>query len=97
VIIDLCEVYAHWMIIYPFCASVGLIFYGVFNGITYTAPIRNSTMLALLMYLVAQVSLVPLYGNHGLWISFLLFTAARSLFLAPYVLGTKGGQAIGEF
>ena len=96
VVIDLCEVYSLWMVIFPFCASVGLIFYGVFSGITQTAPIRNSTILALLVYLVAQAILIPLYGNHGLWISFLLFTAGRSLFLVPYVLSAKGAEGIGE-
>jgi MATE family multidrug resistance protein len=96
IVIDLCEIYSRWMVLFPFCASVGLIFYGVFTGITQTAPVRNSMLLALLVYLAAQVVLVPLYGNHGLWISFLLFTAGRSLFLAPYVLCTKGGEAIGE-
>lgn len=91
VIIDLCKLYAPWMAIFPFCASVGLIFYGVFTGISHTIPIRNSIMIALIVYLVAQASLVSSYGNHGLWISFLLFTAGRSVFLVPYILGRKAG------
>ena len=92
VVIELCEVYAYWMIAFPFCASVGLIFYGVFTGMTQIAPIRNSTMIALLVYVVAQTILVPSYGNHGLWLSFLLFTASRSLFLIPYILCRKNGK-----
>jgi MATE family multidrug resistance protein len=94
-VLALCALYSPWMVLFPFCASVGLIFYGVFTGITQTAPIRNSTFLSLLVYLAAQALLVPLYGNHGLWLAFLLFTGGRSLFLAPYVLRTKGSTAVG--
>lgn len=90
-VIALCELYAQWMLLFPICASIGLIFYGVFTGITDTIAIRNSTVLALLVYLAAQTFLIPAYGNHGLWVSFLLFTVGRSLFLIPYILRKKVG------
>ncbi|WKA54390.1 MATE family efflux transporter [Planococcus shixiaomingii] len=84
-VIALAETYDQWLILFPFAASFGLILYGLFTGATETAPIRNSMVFALLVYLLALYSLVPLFGNHGLWMSFIVFSIGRSLFLALYV------------
>jgi MATE family multidrug resistance protein len=84
-VIALAEAYDQWLIFFPFAASFGLILYGLFTGATETAPIRNSMVFALLVYLLALYSLVPLFGNHGLWLAFIVFSLGRSLFLALYV------------
>ncbi|PSL36373.1 MATE family multidrug resistance protein [Planomicrobium soli] len=84
-VIALAETYDQWLIIFPFTASFGLILYGLFTGATETAPIRNSMIFALLVYLLALFSLVPIFGNHGLWLAFIVFSLGRSFFLALYV------------
>lgn len=84
-VLALCDDFAPWMIAFPFCASVGLVFYGVFSGATQTRPIRNSMLLALLLYIPAQYALTSAYGNHGLLAAFLLFSLGRSVFLGMYV------------
>ncbi|TWT01951.1 MATE family efflux transporter [Planomicrobium sp. CPCC 101079] len=84
-VIALAGAYDQWLILFPIAASFGLVLYGLFTGATETAPIRNSMIFALLVFLLALYSLVPLLGNHGLWLAFLVFSFGRSFFLALYV------------
>ncbi|MBT2292166.1 MATE family efflux transporter [Paenibacillus albidus] len=79
--------YDGWLFLFPLVTGLGLVFYGVFTGLTYTGPIRNSMLLSLAVFLLGLQFLVPGYGNHGLWVSFLLFGLGRSLFLLLYVPG----------
>ncbi|GFM36012.1 MATE family efflux transporter [Desulfovibrio psychrotolerans] len=74
-----------WMVVFPVCGSVGLVFYGLFSGATLTAPIRNSMLFSLAAYSLAQYGLTPVLGNHGLILAFLVFSLSRSLFLLPYL------------
>lgn len=58
--------------IFPLVVNAGLIFYGIFTGVTYTSPIRNSMLISLGLFLAVYFFIVPLWGNHGLWVSFIL-------------------------
>lgn len=91
VVQDLANTYSHWLLWFPITAGFGLVFYGVFTGMTTTYPIRNSMLLSLVLFLLAVLILVPSYGNNGLWLSFLVFTLGRSVFLVLYIphLGRK--------
>ncbi|MBB3111384.1 MATE family multidrug resistance protein [Paenibacillus phyllosphaerae] len=82
---DLAAAYSHWLIWFPLAASCGLVFYGVFTGMTMTAPVRNSMLISLALYLVAVWALVPAYANNGLWLSFIVFALGRSVFLVLYI------------
>lgn len=84
-VIELASSYDSWLLLFPIASSFGIILYGLFTGATETAPIRNSMVFALLVYLAALYAFVPLFGNNGLWLSFILFSAGRSGFLALYV------------
>lgn len=77
----LCTEYIGWLVIFPFCIGVGLVYYGVFAGATYTKPVRDSMILALISFLLAYFTVVPLYENHGLWFAFIIFSLSRSVFL----------------
>ncbi|MHC1792069.1 MATE family efflux transporter [Solidesulfovibrio sp.] len=83
------QYFAPWMTIFPFCASVGLVFYGIFSGSMQTAPVRNSMLQALALYVVAQFCLTPFFDNHGLMFAFLLFALGRSVFLGRYVPASR--------
>ncbi|MGM0875698.1 MAG: MATE family efflux transporter [Bacillota bacterium] len=84
-VIDLANTYGIWLILFPFSASFGIILYGVFIGATEATFIRNSMILALVVYLIIHFLLVPHYNNHGLWLAFIVFSLGRSLFLAIYI------------
>lgn len=71
--------YSIWMAIFPIVVSMGLMIYGVFCGINYTSSIRNSMIIAVIIWLISSFLLIPNFGNDGIWISFLLFCLARSL------------------
>ncbi|ALC83733.1 MULTISPECIES: MATE family efflux transporter [Bacillus] len=80
-ILDLTNDYAIWLILFPICACIGLVFYGVFIGATEAGSIRNSMIYSCILYLLALFLLPPSLGNHGLWIAFILFSLGRSIFL----------------
>ncbi|MBO1580178.1 MULTISPECIES: MATE family efflux transporter [Bacillus] len=84
-VIELANTYGIWITLFPLSASFGIIIYGVFTGATEAAPIRNSMILALIAYLVAQFIAVPSFQNHGLWFAFIVFSIGRSVFLVMYI------------
>jgi MATE family multidrug resistance protein len=63
----------------PIIAVMAFQFDGIFIGATWTAAMRNCMVAALALFLAAIVLLQP-YGNHGLWLAFLIFLGARGLF-----------------
>jgi MATE family multidrug resistance protein len=84
-VIELASSYSVWITIFPLTASFGLILYGVFTGATETAPIRNSMLISLVVYLIFLFIFIPVFHNHGLWLAFIVFSFGRSVFLAMYV------------
>ena len=57
---------------------------GVFIGITKSRQMRNATLASLLVFLLLANVLSPIWGNAGLWISFIAYVVARALFLWYY-------------
>lgn len=88
-IITLSLQYQSWLMIFPIVAAGGLIYYGVFSGISYTTSIRDSMLLALLVWFIAQYFAVPVFGNNGLWFSYILFSLGRTLFLVIWIKQSK--------
>ena len=84
-VIALGEEYHMWIVIFPFTIGIGLVYYGIFTGASYTKPIRNSMLISLLLFLTAYFVIIPSYDNHGLWLSFILFSLGRSIVLALYM------------
>lgn len=59
-IINLCLQYHYWLVIFPIVVAGGLIYYGIFSGISYTSTIRDSMILTLLLWLIAQSIFMPI-------------------------------------
>ena len=68
-------------ILAPFLGTICFQFDGIFTGAMATRDMRNMMILALLGYLASVAVLVPLFGNHGLWIALNVFLALRGLLL----------------
>lgn len=83
-VLSLAHDYNFYVIIYPLCAGLGLTFYGLYTGATYTAPIRDMMFLSMLCFLAARHLLIPAMGNSGLWISYLIFYFAQSLIMLAF-------------
>ena len=78
-----------WMALLPIVGSPCYIWDGIYIGLTASKAMRNSMLLALLVFLAAYWLLTPLYGNHGLWLALLIFLGARGAF--QHILYWKRG------
>ena len=73
--------YKGYVILYPLCAGLGLVLYGMYTGATFTAPVRNMIIMATACFIAARALLTPAFGNDGLWVSYLIFYGTQSIFL----------------
>jgi MATE family multidrug resistance protein len=64
------------------CGFTAFIFDGVCIGLTRTRDMLGSMVAASAMFFAAWLTLVPRYGNYGLWAAFLLYLTARSVYMA---------------
>ncbi len=72
--------YYIYMILIPVITFAAFLWDGIYIGATAAREIRNTMLIAsLLVFLPAWYLLMPRYGNHGLWIAFLLFMVTRGL------------------
>ena len=74
-------IYLPWVVISPLISVWSYQFDGIFIGATRTAEMRNGMMLSLAVFVAAVWLLLPALGNHGLWLAFMIFMAARGLTL----------------
>ncbi len=70
-----------WMVAAPLIGGPAWMLDGVFVGATRSADMRNMMLVSGVIYAVALVALVPLFGNHGLWAALLVSYVARGLSL----------------
>ena len=54
---------------------------GIFIGATRGRDMRNMMIVSALIYVAALVVLIPAFGNHGLWMAFLVSLVARGITL----------------
>lgn len=74
-----------WLLIFIPSISAGLVFYGIFTGGANTRFVRNSMLQSLVLFAVVYIIGIPNLQNYGLWLSFVLFSLGRSLFLYRYL------------
>lgn len=75
------RIYLPWAVCAP---VVGVACYqldGIFIGATRTRQMRNMMLVSLAIFLAAWALLTPLFGNHGLWASLMVFFIARGVTL----------------
>lgn len=70
-----------WAIASPLISVWSYLLDGIFIGATRTGDMRNGMIISLVLFLGLLWLLVPVYGNSGLWFSFLIFMAARGVTL----------------
>lgn len=74
--------YMLWAALMPLVSIWGFQFDGIYLGATESRPLRNMMILCLGLYLPLSWALVHLWGNHGLWASFMVFMGLRGATLA---------------
>jgi len=76
--------YILWIIIIPPIASLCYQFDGIFIGAAQTSEMRNGMIISVAFFILSSEVLINIYGNHGLWLSFLFFMIMRSVTLNYY-------------
>ncbi|MED3964296.1 MATE family efflux transporter [Niallia taxi] len=77
--------YEGWLILFPLASSIGLVFYGIFAGAAEAGLVRNSMLVSVAVFLAILFPATHYWGNHGLWLSFIVFSLFRSILLVRYM------------
>lgn len=74
--------YFPYLVIAPLLGVWPFMMDGIFIGATRTRDMRNMMAVSLLVYVISILALIPLMGNHGLWLALLISFIARGLTLS---------------
>ena len=72
--------YIGWIVVIPLFAALPFMLDGVYAGATLTRAMRNSMLLATLIFFGVYYALQPLMNNDALWLAFLLYIISRLVF-----------------
>ena len=71
--------YLWWAWLVPVSGVAAFIWDGIFIGTTQTRGMLLSSFIASVVFFLVAWLLIPLWGNHGLWLSMILYLATRGL------------------
>lgn len=74
--------YLVWLIILPLISVWSFQFDGIFIGATKGRHMRNGMVISMAVFALSLLVFLPLWGNHGLWLSYSLFMITRGVTLA---------------
>ncbi|MCG3267076.1 MATE family efflux transporter [Yoonia sp. I 8.24] len=74
--------YLPYMVAAPIVGVVAWMMDGIFIGATRTKDMRNMMILSTIVYFAIVIPLMQMFGNHGLWIGFLISFIVRGATLA---------------
>lgn len=75
------RVYLPYLLLAPVLSCAAFMLDGIFVGATRSRDMRNMMALSFGVYVVCVLVLVPMIGNHGLWLSMLISFVARAVTL----------------
>ncbi|WP_407495438.1 MATE family efflux transporter [Pseudooceanicola sp. MF1-13] len=75
------RVYLPWMVLAPIVGCASWMFDGIFIGAARSKDMRNMMAVSFVIYCIAVWALIPIYGNHGLWMALLISFLARGVTL----------------
>lgn len=75
------RLYLVYMVLSPILGAAAWMLDGIFIGATRTKDMRNMMLVSAVIYFAAALALMPSFGNHGLWIAFLISFIARGVTL----------------
>ncbi|MDG1858929.1 MAG: MATE family efflux transporter, partial [Emcibacteraceae bacterium] len=79
---EIANEYLIWVIILPILSIWSFQLDGIFIGATAGSDMRNGMIISTLIYIICIYTLIPLWGNHGLWASYAIFIVMRAITLA---------------
>jgi len=87
------RVYLAYVVLLPVLGCAAFMLDGIFVGATRSRDMRNMMAVSFAIYLAVLAVLVPLLGNHGLWIAMLVSFIARAITLGLRYPALERGAA----
>ena len=78
-VVEASSQYVGWAWLIPVTGMLAFIWDGIFIGITQTRGMLQSSFIAAVVFFVCVCFLIPVWGNHGLWIAMLIYLLMRGL------------------
>ena len=75
---SLCYTYLPWLIASPLISVWCFLLDGVFIGATRTREMRDMMLVSTFLVFIPAWFIFQFLGNHGLWLAFMMFFAARA-------------------
>lgn len=79
VIIDQSKEYLFWTLLIPITGFAAFLWDGIFIGATASKEMRNAMILSSLLFFFSYFALTPVWGNNGLWFSFIFYLLVRGV------------------
>lgn len=76
-VLDAVSRYHHWTLLLPLCGVASFLWDGIYIGATAIRFMLLSMAISMTLFLAGYFFLIPLWGNHALWIAFLSYLACR--------------------
>lgn len=73
------QAYQPWTLLFPLCGMAAFIWDGIYIGATATKGMLVSMASGMILFFLLYFTLVPLWGNHGLWVAFVCYLAMRGV------------------
>lgn len=67
-----------WIALTPLVGVWSFLLDGIFTGTTHTREMRDGMIISLTLFICTSAILVPLFGNHGVWMSYYILMLARA-------------------
>ncbi len=84
-VIDAASPYLFWIGVVPLATFAAFVWDGIYIGATASVPMRNTLLIAtFLVFLPSYYILENYIGNHGLWLSMMLFMVTRGVMLTIF-------------
>ncbi len=83
-VILLAQEFTFWVVIVPIVGFATFIWDGIYVGATASKAMRNSMIIATVMFFMTYYSLFSIWQNNGLWLAFILYLVGRSVMQTIY-------------
>lgn len=78
-VLEAAQIYQPWTLLFPLCGMAAFIWDGIYIGATATKGMLISMASGMFFFFVLYFIMVPCWGNHGLWIAFVVYLATRGI------------------
>ena len=78
-IIEASKPYLFWITLIPVLSFAAFLWDGIYIGATASKAMRNTMLVATVLFFPVAILLYPSIGNHSLWLAILLFLAGRGI------------------